>query len=197
MTTNFHSSLALPQRRRTLHMRGGHTSRRPEALSREEPCRPGKMAPPSSREPKSPSATSAAKPDGEMVLPGFPDADSFVKVSSRGFRGHREPPRSAGSGPGPCPRPPTRPRARRCGAGGWGRGVFARAEHSLSLPLLGGDRTRTLRDASFPRALVLTFEPMQMYGVWKPCPRRGKGFLVTLMFPDLATSPRPRPEPPN
>uniref|UniRef100_M3YYC0 Exosome complex component 10 n=2 Tax=Mustela putorius furo TaxID=9669 RepID=M3YYC0_MUSPF len=62
-------------------MRGGHTSRRPEALSREEPCRPGKMAPPSPREPKAPTATSAANPDGEMVLPGFPDADSFVKFA--------------------------------------------------------------------------------------------------------------------
>uniref|UniRef100_A0A452VGV3 Exosome complex component 10 n=1 Tax=Ursus maritimus TaxID=29073 RepID=A0A452VGV3_URSMA len=39
------------------------------------------MAPPSPREPKFPSATSAAKPDGEMVLPGFPDADSFVKFA--------------------------------------------------------------------------------------------------------------------
>uniref|UniRef100_A0A8C9JRS2 Exosome complex component 10 n=1 Tax=Panthera tigris altaica TaxID=74533 RepID=A0A8C9JRS2_PANTA len=39
------------------------------------------MAPPSPREPKAQSATSAAKPDGEMVLPGFPDADSFVKFA--------------------------------------------------------------------------------------------------------------------
>ncbi|XP_037684464.1 exosome component 10 [Choloepus didactylus] len=39
------------------------------------------MAPPSSREPKPPSATSVAESDGEMVLPGFPDADSFVKFA--------------------------------------------------------------------------------------------------------------------
>ncbi|XP_022370095.1 exosome component 10 isoform X3 [Enhydra lutris kenyoni] len=39
------------------------------------------MAPPSPREPKAPTATSAANPDGEMVLPGFPDADSFVKFA--------------------------------------------------------------------------------------------------------------------
>uniref|UniRef100_A0A8C2UZ53 Exosome complex component 10 n=1 Tax=Chinchilla lanigera TaxID=34839 RepID=A0A8C2UZ53_CHILA len=39
------------------------------------------MAPPSSREPKSQAAPSATKPDGEMVLPGFPDADSFVKFA--------------------------------------------------------------------------------------------------------------------
>uniref|UniRef100_A0A8C9ALE5 Exosome complex component 10 n=1 Tax=Prolemur simus TaxID=1328070 RepID=A0A8C9ALE5_PROSS len=39
------------------------------------------MAPPSPREPKAPSATSATKSDGEMVLPGFPDADSFVKFA--------------------------------------------------------------------------------------------------------------------
>uniref|UniRef100_A0A5F9D265 Exosome complex component 10 n=1 Tax=Oryctolagus cuniculus TaxID=9986 RepID=A0A5F9D265_RABIT len=36
------------------------------------------MAPPSPREPKAPSATSTS---GEMVLPGFPDADSFVKFA--------------------------------------------------------------------------------------------------------------------
>ncbi|XP_012578007.1 PREDICTED: exosome component 10 [Condylura cristata] len=41
----------------------------------------GKMAPPSPREPKVPAATTAAKSDGEMVLPGFPDADSFVKFA--------------------------------------------------------------------------------------------------------------------
>lgn len=40
------------------------------------------MAPPSPREPKAPSAKSASKSDEEMVLPGFSDADSFVKVSS-------------------------------------------------------------------------------------------------------------------
>ncbi|XP_006145397.1 exosome component 10 isoform X1 [Tupaia chinensis] len=39
------------------------------------------MAPPSPREPKTPPATSVAKSDGEMVLPGFPDADSFVKFA--------------------------------------------------------------------------------------------------------------------
>ncbi|XP_016004878.2 exosome component 10 isoform X1 [Rousettus aegyptiacus] len=39
------------------------------------------MAPPSPRESKAPSATSAAKSDEEMVLPGFPDADSFVKFA--------------------------------------------------------------------------------------------------------------------
>uniref|UniRef100_A0A2K5XRP5 Exosome complex component 10 n=1 Tax=Mandrillus leucophaeus TaxID=9568 RepID=A0A2K5XRP5_MANLE len=39
------------------------------------------MAPPSTREPRVQSATSATKPDGEMVLPGFPDADSFVKFA--------------------------------------------------------------------------------------------------------------------
>nr|XP_020024188.1 exosome component 10 isoform X2 [Castor canadensis] len=39
------------------------------------------MAPPSLREPKGPLATSETKPDGEMVLPGFPDADSFVKFA--------------------------------------------------------------------------------------------------------------------
>lgn len=41
-----------------------------------------KMAPPSPQESKAPSSTSEAKSDEEMVLPGFPDADSFVKVSS-------------------------------------------------------------------------------------------------------------------
>lgn len=45
------------------------------------------MAPPSPREHQSAPATSATKPDAEMVLPGFPDADSFVKVSSRAL-GH-------------------------------------------------------------------------------------------------------------
>nr|KAF6443721.1 exosome component 10 [Molossus molossus] len=40
-----------------------------------------KMAPPSPAESKAPSATSAAKSDEEMVLPGFPDADSFVKFA--------------------------------------------------------------------------------------------------------------------
>lgn len=40
------------------------------------------MALPSPRESKAQSATSDTKSDGEMVLPGFPDADSFVKVSS-------------------------------------------------------------------------------------------------------------------
>jgi hypothetical protein len=51
-----------------------------EILARRT-SRVGKMAPPSLREPKGPLATSETKPDGEMVLPGFPDADSFVKVS--------------------------------------------------------------------------------------------------------------------
>lgn len=55
-----------------------------------------KMAPPSPAESKAPSSSSAAKSEEEMVLPGFPDADSFVKVSSRGLgKGlgeHREPP---------------------------------------------------------------------------------------------------------
>lgn len=41
------------------------------------------MAPPSPREHQAAPATSATKSDEEMVLPGFPDADSFVKVSSR------------------------------------------------------------------------------------------------------------------
>uniref|UniRef100_A0A8C6S5M6 Exosome complex component 10 n=1 Tax=Nannospalax galili TaxID=1026970 RepID=A0A8C6S5M6_NANGA len=39
------------------------------------------MALPSPREQQAPPATSATKPDGEMVLPGFPDADSFVKFA--------------------------------------------------------------------------------------------------------------------
>lgn len=39
------------------------------------------MAPPSPREHQSAPATSATKPDAEMVLPGFPDADSFVKFA--------------------------------------------------------------------------------------------------------------------
>ncbi|KAF6108642.1 exosome component 10 [Phyllostomus discolor] len=39
------------------------------------------MAPPSPRESKAPSATNEAKSDEEMVLPGFPDADSFVKFA--------------------------------------------------------------------------------------------------------------------
>uniref|UniRef100_A0A8D0MFG9 Exosome-associated factor Rrp6 N-terminal domain-containing protein n=1 Tax=Sus scrofa TaxID=9823 RepID=A0A8D0MFG9_PIG len=39
------------------------------------------MAPPSPREPKAPSAKSASKSDEEMVLPGFSDADSFVKFA--------------------------------------------------------------------------------------------------------------------
>ncbi|XP_016073384.1 PREDICTED: exosome component 10 isoform X2 [Miniopterus natalensis] len=39
------------------------------------------MAPPSPAESKAPSATSAAKSGDEMVLPGFPDADSFVKFA--------------------------------------------------------------------------------------------------------------------
>ncbi|XP_023555336.1 exosome component 10 isoform X2 [Octodon degus] len=39
------------------------------------------MAPPSPREPKDQAAPSASKPAGEMVLPGFPDADSFVKFA--------------------------------------------------------------------------------------------------------------------
>lgn len=135
MTTNFHPSPALPQRRRTLHMRGGHTSRRPEALSREEPCRPGKMAPPSPREPKFPSATSAAKPDGEMVLPGFPDADSFVKVSSWGFRGHREPPavgRKRTGALSAAAHPAARAPLRSLGLGS--RGLCPRKAQSLTSP---------------------------------------------------------------
>uniref|UniRef100_A0A2K5Q5I0 Exosome complex component 10 n=1 Tax=Cebus imitator TaxID=2715852 RepID=A0A2K5Q5I0_CEBIM len=51
------------------------------------------MAPPNTREPGVLSATSAAKSDGEMVLPGFLDADSFVKVSSRGLGDSRSLPR--------------------------------------------------------------------------------------------------------
>ncbi|KAB0400140.1 hypothetical protein E2I00_010285 [Balaenoptera physalus] len=39
------------------------------------------MAPPGPRESKAQSATSATKFDEEMVLPGFPDADSFVKFA--------------------------------------------------------------------------------------------------------------------
>uniref|UniRef100_A0A8I6AK66 Exosome complex component 10 n=1 Tax=Rattus norvegicus TaxID=10116 RepID=A0A8I6AK66_RAT len=39
------------------------------------------MAPPSPREHQSAPATGATKPDAEMVLPGFPDADSFVKFA--------------------------------------------------------------------------------------------------------------------
>uniref|UniRef100_K9IP66 Exosome complex component 10 n=1 Tax=Desmodus rotundus TaxID=9430 RepID=K9IP66_DESRO len=39
------------------------------------------MAPPSPQESKAPSSTSEAKSDEEMVLPGFPDADSFVKFA--------------------------------------------------------------------------------------------------------------------
>ncbi|KAK7811116.1 hypothetical protein U0070_016056 [Myodes glareolus] len=39
------------------------------------------MAPPSPREHQAAPATSATKPDEEMVLPGFPDADSFVKFA--------------------------------------------------------------------------------------------------------------------
>ncbi|XP_036316954.1 exosome component 10 isoform X1 [Pipistrellus kuhlii] len=40
-----------------------------------------KMAPPSPAESKAPSPSSAAKSEEEMVLPGFPDADSFVKFA--------------------------------------------------------------------------------------------------------------------
>ncbi|XP_077007435.1 exosome complex component 10 [Tamandua tetradactyla] len=39
------------------------------------------MAPPSPRDPRSPPATTATKSDEEMVLPGFPDSDSFVKFA--------------------------------------------------------------------------------------------------------------------
>ncbi|XP_021099117.1 exosome component 10 isoform X2 [Heterocephalus glaber] len=39
------------------------------------------MALSSPRESKAQAAPSATKPDGEMVLPGFPDADSFVKFA--------------------------------------------------------------------------------------------------------------------
>uniref|UniRef100_F6YPY2 Exosome complex component 10 n=1 Tax=Callithrix jacchus TaxID=9483 RepID=F6YPY2_CALJA len=39
------------------------------------------MAPPNTREPGVLSATSATRSDGEMVLPGFLDADSFVKFA--------------------------------------------------------------------------------------------------------------------
>ncbi|KAM6218998.1 exosome complex component 10 [Rhynchocyon petersi] len=39
------------------------------------------MAPPSPQEPSSSSAMSAGGTDGQMVLPGFPDADSFVKFA--------------------------------------------------------------------------------------------------------------------
>ena len=49
------------------------------------------MAPPSPREHQSAPATSATKPDAEMVLPGFPDADSFVKVSLRALGLPRSP----------------------------------------------------------------------------------------------------------
>ena len=72
------------------------------------------MAPPSPREPKAQSATSAAKPDGEMVLPGFPDADSFVKVSLLCLWGIGSRPKSARGRPGSSRRPPSRPHARCC-----------------------------------------------------------------------------------
>lgn len=49
------------------------------------------MAPPSPREHQSAPATNATQPDAEMVLPGFPDADSFVKVSSRALGLPRSP----------------------------------------------------------------------------------------------------------
>lgn len=49
------------------------------------------MAPPSPQEPQAAPVTSATKPDEEMVLPGFPDADSFVKVSSRALGHPRSP----------------------------------------------------------------------------------------------------------
>ncbi|KAK2105921.1 hypothetical protein P7K49_015435 [Saguinus oedipus] len=67
------------------------------------------MAPPNTREPGVLSATSATRSDGEMVLPGFLDADSFVKES----------PVSSGQ-----PMPPRRIRAptrRTCTLRGWVR----------------------------------------------------------------------------
>lgn len=58
-------------------------ARRVGRHSREKILAGRNMAPPSPREPKVPSATGASE---EMVLPGFPDADSFVKVSARELR---------------------------------------------------------------------------------------------------------------
>lgn len=93
------------------------------------------MAPPSPRESKAPSATSAAKSDEEMVLPGFPDADSFVKVSSRGLRDTGSRPRPAGSRPRTFWQPSARQRAHRSGAPGLGsrRSCPRRAQSHLIL----------------------------------------------------------------
>lgn len=121
------------------------------------------MAPPSPRESKAPSATSAAKSDEEMVLPGFPDADSFVKVSSRGLRDTGSRPRPAGSRPRTllaAVRPAARAPLRSPGVG-----VEAQlpAPGTVSLdPPGAGPRTRALRIAPHPRApRVPRVEPVQ------------------------------------
>lgn len=114
----------------------------------------GKMAVPSPRDLKAPPATSAAKSDEEMVLPGFPDADSFVKVSSRGLGDAVSFQRRARSRPGPSGWPHAEPRA--------GIEGPLPAPSSLSLHPPGmGPRTRTLKVAPLSSAFILLIEPMQ------------------------------------
>lgn len=72
------------QHRPPLHMRGAPGRVGRVTLARRA-VQALNMAPPSPAEPKAPAPSSAAKSEEEMVLPGFPDADSFVKVSPRGL----------------------------------------------------------------------------------------------------------------
>lgn len=120
------------------------------------------MAPPSPAAPKAPSPSSAAKSEEEMVLPGFPDADSFVKVSPRGLgRGageRREPPRPVAGRPGPSRRPPSG-RAHLRGAG--------RRAQSLPKPSGMGSHAGHRGSPRFPEPSFSQESP----------PHRGEGFL--------------------
>lgn len=155
------------------------------------------MAPPSPRESKAPSATSAAKSDEEMVLPGFPDADSFVKVSSRGLRDTGSRPRPAGSRPRTFWQPSARQRAHRSGAPGLGsrRSCPRRAQSHLILQGGASHAGTEGRPASQgppcspsrARAALSVESPLHT----------GKGFFVALMPQLSRPQPLRRPDLPN
>lgn len=110
------------------------------------------------------------------MLPGFPDADSFVKVSPRGLgKGlgeHGSPPRPVRSGPGPLGGRPPPPAARTSAES-------ERQTQPLTTSSGEGVSRGPLRVAPLPRALALPGEPSP------------QGFLVTPMSQpsDLAPAP--------